>query len=810
MNRFVCAAAVALAASLAHAQGPVSTAFTFQGVFQNNGAPAVGAFDFEFRLYDSPAGLNQIGPTICTSGVLSDGHMGTQLDFGTQFAGQKRYLALSARPQDVSVACYENEGTYTVLYPRQELTAAPNAVFSLNAGAAANATQLGGQPASFYSNASNLTGTLNDAAIPTTIPRLTQNNSFSGYLGVGTFGTPNARLQVQGPDNTSNGLGAAMQINNTASGGGTWYLRSGASGTNTPAGGFSIADSVGYRFTIDNAGRVGIGTTTPTSILDIEGAGTTVRMRNNGDPGYLNLWDTSGGYFFGFANTSASAWGTVPANSTRSYFVVQNGGQVGSTVDTGAAVSYRNLLDDGTGNAIFDVIGANTGAIASSVRFGASGSGEGIGSKRNAGGNQNGLDFYTASTPRVSITNSGSVGIGTTAPGALLELDGATPSIRFKNNPDAGYLQLMDVSNAYFFEFVNPTASAWGAVPANSTRTWFGVQNNGGVFTTNDNGSGVSPRNTLDDGAGNVNISGTLTSHSNASVSGGVNVDSAGLANSTGQFQSQPNVLRFGTAPSGEGITSKRTSGGNQYGLDFFTGNAVSMSITNGGSVGIGTSSPASKLHLLDGTLTVSASAGGSVVTSVSANHNGGILLYNATSHIIAEVNESGLGAGLGGQMVIADQNGVAHAGFQMQPAGTGIMFADVKNFVANNPDDPKTQLYYACVEGPEAAMYCRGTARLDVGHATVQLPRHFAVMAAAQGITVQITPLSADCMGIAVTRKSTDSFEVTELFKGQNTCDFDWEVKAIRKGYEDYQVIRPAGLLNPKPLAQSPQADQP
>ena len=41
---------------------------------------------------------------------------------------------------------------------------------------------------------------------------------------------------------------------------------------------------------------------------------------------------------------------------------------------------------------------------------------EGIGSKRTAGGNQYGLDFYTAAVARLSISNDGKVGIGTTAP----------------------------------------------------------------------------------------------------------------------------------------------------------------------------------------------------------------------------------------------------------------------------------------------------------------------------------------------------------------------------------------------------------
>lgn len=52
---------------------------------------------------------------------------------------------------------------------------------------------------------------------------------------------------------------------------------------------------------------------------------------------------------------------------------------------------------------------------------------EGIASKRTAGPNRWGLDFYTANFafgPRMSITNGGNVGIGTTAPGAKLDVRG--------------------------------------------------------------------------------------------------------------------------------------------------------------------------------------------------------------------------------------------------------------------------------------------------------------------------------------------------------------------------------------------------
>ena len=57
--------------------------------------------------------------------------------------------------------------------------------------------------------------------------------------------------------------------------------------------------------------------------------------------------------------------------------------------------------------------------------------------------------------------------------------------------------------------------------------------------------------------------------------------------------------------------------------------------------------------------------------------------------------------------------------------------------------------------------------------------------------MTVMLTPLSADCQGLAVVEKTASGFRVKELFQGTGTYQFDWEVKCVRKGYEDYQVIR-------------------
>jgi len=143
------------------------------------------------------------------------------------------------------------------------------------------------------------------------------------------------------------------------------------------------------------------------------------------------------------------------------------------------------------------------------------------------------------------------------------------------------------------------------------------------------------------------------------------------------------------------------------------------------------------------------------------------------------------------GFILVCDSADTLEAGIYVDAAGNGVVFADIKYFRTANPDQPGTEIWYASLEGPEAAAYVRGSARLMDGRAQVSLPEHFEAIASEDGMTVQLTPLSAESMGLAVIEKTPGWIVVRELARGKGNYEFDYNVTAVRKGYEDYEVVR-------------------
>lgn len=143
------------------------------------------------------------------------------------------------------------------------------------------------------------------------------------------------------------------------------------------------------------------------------------------------------------------------------------------------------------------------------------------------------------------------------------------------------------------------------------------------------------------------------------------------------------------------------------------------------------------------------------------------------------------------GYLAVIDASNTAQAGAYVNVNGDGIVFGDVKSFRVDHPTQPDKHIWYACVEGPEVATYNRGTAQLVNGEAFISFPEHFALLANPGSMTVSVTPLDSDTYGLAVTEKTATGFKVVELKRGSGNFAFDWEVKCVRKGYEDFEVVR-------------------
>jgi hypothetical protein len=129
---------------------------------------------------------------------------------------------------------------------------------------------------------------------------------------------------------------------------------------------------------------------------------------------------------------------------------------------------------------------------------------------------------------------------------------------------------------------------------------------------------------TQDNAGPGGSVSMLLNSSGNMALNGALAIDTANA--NIGQVN--PGIT-FGNA-SGEGIASKRTAGGNQYGLDLYTGFSLRMSITNAGDVGIGTNSPDAQLTLGGGEWNLSSTEGDFKIGNATYRMKMGVALGGA------------------------------------------------------------------------------------------------------------------------------------------------------------------------------------
>lgn len=118
-----------------------------------------------------------------------------------------------------------------------------------------------------------------------------------------------------------------------------------------------------------------------------------------------------------------------------------------------------------------------------------------------------------------------------------------------------------------------------------------------------------------------------------------------------------------------------------------------------------------------------------------------------------------------------------------------GTLTANSKNFVQAHPEDGALEIVYTTLEGPEASVFTRGSARLIDGVAVVALDESFAWTANPDlGLTVSLTPRGSS----SVLWVETISTKELVVRSDSKDATFDYLVMGLRIGYEQAPVVRP------------------
>lgn len=640
--------ALAIFAGIHHvaAQG---TAFTYQGKLASGTNAANGLYDFSFAAYDAASGGTQKGSTISTNAVaVASGYFMVTLDFGNVFPGNARWLDISVKTNGA--------GSYTALTPRQPLTPAPYAIM---AGSASNvlgalpAAQLSGavgnsQLANSYITVSAGSG-LSGGGLIALGGTTTLNNA--GVLSV----TGNEDITAS-PTTGNVGLGSTATDANTAS---RIVKRDGignfSAGTVTLNGNLNLPTTTAFEGIVTSGGdRLLHAYGTGNSFVGLNAGNLTMTGTGNSANGAYALFSNMSGIYnaangfqalysntngnfntavgieallsntSGSENTAVGGWAMQYNLSGNDNTAVGNQAlQFNTTGNYNIALGNHAGYSLTTGNYNIDIGNMGVAGENQTIRIGTQGTQTNT-SIAGIYGNT-----VSAGTP-VYVDSTGKLGTGASSPVALLSANQTFTGIVTFNNAANIF-----TGNGSGLTFLNASQLASGTVPEarlsgniarlNATQTFSGQNTFSGATSLGStlrlNGNAIYLREgsdqfhglswagsspfaaTCPDGpvlfgatGGGLGFSGGSTNLAlawNNAGGGTAFTDPSGV--NTGTLLPG---LTFGPA-SGEGISSKRTSGTGQFGLDFYTDSNLRLRIGSTGNVGIGTNNPQVALHVV-------------------------------------------------------------------------------------------------------------------------------------------------------------------------------------------------------------------
>jgi hypothetical protein len=414
----------------------------------------------------------------------------------------------------------------------------------------------------------------------------------SGNVGIGTT-SPGVILDVNGSGIRITNATPNVYFNNTTV---QWkaYM---------PSNNFAINDAVRDVLTLGYNGaasyfqgcNVGIGTTSPLSLLNIRhnGSGSSVTysglfIQNSSGAVGSNIaariaFDADGGSTgYGFIeqrrdgtdslylvtrNSAVGHMGFETSGSTR-IFIAGNTGNVG--IGTTTPSVKLQVVGDGLFNSNTNTnltINSNGGVAILTLTNSA-------GSQLIYGGTggSNVMDFYTNSTFRVRIDASGNVGIGSTSPGAKLDVTGNVRATSFTGSFSGSLTGL--ASNATTASFASTVAGG----TANYIPYW---------SATNTLGNSIIYQNTNTIGI-------NTTSPTGSNMSSLLHINGAAAVLRVGPYYSTGGDRDFIELTAG-GTDTKVTSPNERFWIENTAGAII---ISASANVGIGTTAPAAKLDV--------------------------------------------------------------------------------------------------------------------------------------------------------------------------------------------------------------------
>src|SRR3989338_1710849 len=345
------------------------------------------------------------------------------------------------------------------------------------------------------------------------------------------------------------------------------------------------------------------------------------------------------------------------------------------------------------------------------------------------------LTIYSGGTERMRIDTSGNVGIGTTNPQTTLHLERSSGAVGIRMKNDWQAWDIVTANGNLFFKrnegaTTEMTLAEGGKLGVGTTGPTYHLDVRHGFTKTDTTWRDVF-RLGSNDAANSLTLQFVMLGASTQSDRKAmIQVAEEGVAN-TGTLSLQP----------------------------------------NGGSVGIGTTNPASKLDV-----------NGQITASSYAAPGTGYMQFYVDSSADGYRFRKGTTASSTDLVQVLNSGDVGILGSLSVGGG--------KNFVQDHPTDPIKEIVYTSIESGEVRTLLTGSAELKNGEAVISLPEHFSLVTNNEGLTAVATP-TQESNGLYVSYKDNKKLIVKEINNERSDTTFDYIITGIRTDYEDKEIIR-------------------